>query len=179
MDNMQQFGPLPTRAKQVRRGRFATALILCMCLLSTALASRGHATESVVYSFAGGNDGAGPEAGLIVDQNGVFYGTTAAGGGTGCAPQSAGCGTAFSLTPPATPGGTWTETVLHSFVGEPDGAAPKAALLAGKGGVLYGATSSGGASNAGIVFELTPPSTPGGPWTESILYSFTGGVDGS
>ena len=42
-------------------------------------------------------------------------------------------------------------------------------------GNLYGFSGSGGAYGKGAVFELTP--SPGG-WTETILYSFTGGSDG-
>jgi uncharacterized repeat protein (TIGR03803 family) len=29
-----------------------------------------------------------------------------------------------------------------------------------------------------VVFELSPPSTAGGSWTFSLLYSFAGGLDG-
>jgi uncharacterized repeat protein (TIGR03803 family) len=50
----------------------------------------------VLHSFAGGTDGANPEADLT-DVNGTLYGTTRAGGTTsGCA--DAGCGTIFSLS---------------------------------------------------------------------------------
>ena len=31
----------------------------------------------------------------------------------------------------------------------------------------------------GMVFELTPPSTSGGNWTESILWNFGNGTDGN
>jgi hypothetical protein len=49
-----------------------------------------------------------PLAGLIQDAAGSLYGTTSAGGTT------AG-GTVFMLAPPSQSGGSWTETVLHSF----------------------------------------------------------------
>jgi hypothetical protein len=47
--------------------------------------------------------------------------------------------------------------------------------VTGGNGVLYGATSGG---DCGTVFQLTPPSpgTPGDPWTEAVLYTFTGGT---
>jgi uncharacterized repeat protein (TIGR03803 family) len=35
----------------------------------------------------------------------------------------------------------------------------------------------GGESNTGTIFRLSPPSAPGGAWTETILYSFQGGTD--
>ncbi len=58
---------------------------------------------------------------------------------------------------------TWSETVLHSFVGYPsDGRTP--AVLAGSNGKLYGTT--------GTVFELIPPAAAGAPWTETILHDF-------
>jgi len=152
--------------------------MLAVSLALIASAGRSIASESVLYSFAGGSDGLEPVAGLIVDQNGVLYGTTRYGGGSGCV-QNAGCGTVFSLTPPAIAGAVWTEAVLYSFLGGAEGASPMAGLLAGKSGVLYGTTESCGAPNAGTVFELTPPATPGGAWTEDVLYSFSGGIDGS
>ena len=66
-----------------------------------------HWTEKILYSFTGGLDGAGPEAGLVIVGE-VLYGATNRGG-------AANLGTAYSLTPPQSPGGPWTETVLHSF----------------------------------------------------------------
>jgi hypothetical protein len=92
------------------------------------------------------------------------------------------------MTPGA--GGTYTESVLHSFAGvTTDGAYPIAGLTFGAKGALYGTTQSGGSSSCayapmgsatgcGTVFKLTPVAG-GGTYTESILYSFTGGGDGS
>ena len=96
---------------------------------------------------------------------GVLYGTTWLDG--------SGSGTVFQLTPPASPGGAWTETTLYSFTGGSDGGNPVASLVIGDGGVLYGTSSGGGASNAGTVFALKPPTSAGGSWTETVLYSFT------
>ena len=45
-------------------------------------------------------------------------------------------------------------------------------------GNLYGTTIGGGASDAGTVFELMPPASHGGPWTETVMHAFTGGSDG-
>ncbi len=102
----------------------------------------------------------------------MLYGTTTSGGaGAGC---SNGCGTFFQLTPPLAPGGFWTESVLHSFTGQGgDGSQPSGSLAIGKDGALYGTTRSGGASGLGTVYRMTPPGTSGGPWTETVLLSFT------
>src|SRR5580704_4057156 len=78
-----------------------------------------------------------------------------------------------------------TEKVLYSFAGGSDGMFPTSALVGDKSGNLYGTTSEGGnssgcgafgVSSCGTVFQLAPSS---GGWTESIIYSFTGGADGS
>lgn len=135
--------------------------------------SGGAWTEVVIYSFGNTPDGCSPSAGFISGQNGVLYGVTRDGGNSAF-------GTVFSLTPPAVPGQPWTETLLYDFAGIPnDGEYPVGNLVMGANGVLYGATLMGGAAGDGAVFSLTPPATPGGAWTETVLYSFTGAPDGS
>jgi hypothetical protein len=50
-------------------------------------------------------------------------------------------GTAHKLTPPATAGGNWTESVLYKFCTQsscPDGAQPVAGLIFDAEGALYG-----------------------------------------
>ena len=59
-----------------------------------------------------------------------------------------------------------------------NGGYPEAGLISDSQGNLYGTTNRGGASNAGTVFELTPPAIAGGAWTETVLHAFTGGSDG-
>jgi uncharacterized repeat protein (TIGR03803 family) len=73
-----------------------------------------------------------------------------------------------------------TESVIYSF-GEnsEDGGEPLAGLIADQTGALYGTTSFDGPTSQGIVYKLTPPSAPGGAWTESILYAFLGTSGGS
>jgi uncharacterized repeat protein (TIGR03803 family) len=117
--------------------------------------------ETVVYSFAGGTDGADPFAGLI-DVKGTLYGTTANGGGT------YNYGTVFSLDP-----ATGAETVLHSFGGGTDGGIPVASLIDVKG-TLYGTTKVGGTVGAGTVFSLDLATG-----VETVLHSFAGGSDGT
>lgn len=117
-------------------------------------------TENTIYAFTG-DDGADPESTLLLGPGGVLYGTTKAGGnGTYCGP---GCGVVFSLTPPVSPGGVWKQTVLYAFLGhDGDGYTPGGGVVFGPNGVLYGTTLAGGASNAGTVFELTPPNSSAG-----------------
>jgi len=129
--------------------------------------SGGTWTETLVYSFMGSPDGEGPEGSLAIDRNGALYGATLGGG-------SANWGTVFRLTPPVTAGDPWTETVLHSFMPDVDGLHPVAGVVISSGGVLYGATSSGGSAGDGTVFSVAPPVFPGGPWNETVLHSFTG-----
>jgi uncharacterized repeat protein (TIGR03803 family) len=122
--------------------------------------------ETLLHSFEGGNsDGANPIAGVVVDAAGNVYGTTAQGG-------SAGLGTVYMLTPQSN--GTWTETVLYSFLGGNDAATPNSSLTFDAGGNLYG-TAGGGAYGQGTVFKLTHS---GGNWPESIVHTFTGAADG-
>jgi uncharacterized repeat protein (TIGR03803 family) len=60
-----------------------------------------------------------------------------------------------------------------------DGQLPWASsLLLDFSGNLYGTAMKGGAHGYGIAFKLTPPSVSGSPWTETILWAFSGGVDG-
>jgi uncharacterized repeat protein (TIGR03803 family) len=68
------------------------------------------------------------------------------------------------------------EKVLYSFQGGPDGMQPEGPLVSDQAGNLYGTTFYGGTDGLGTVFELSPNGQGG--WTESILYSFTGGADG-
>jgi uncharacterized repeat protein (TIGR03803 family) len=133
-------------------------------------------TEAVLYSFMGGSDGSYPYTSLIIGPTGALYGTTAVGGdgGTPVGCNGLGCGTVFELAPPASPGGTWTETVLYSFTGGVDGSGPSASLVIGTQGQLYGTTEYGGAESDGTVFELAPPASQGDAWTETVLYAFTG-----
>ena len=98
-------------------------------------------THRVLHNFAGGSDGANPYAGVVFGWNGVLYGTTYSGGSS--CPS---CGTVFSLTPPLSTGGTWTEKILYNFVGGADGAIPYAGVAIGSGSVLFGTTQSGGAN---------------------------------
>jgi uncharacterized repeat protein (TIGR03803 family) len=95
----------------------------------------------------GETDGSGPTGAVVAGPNGVIFGATALGG-------SQGCGTVWQLTPPAAPGGRWTEKILHHFQGA-DGCNP-VSIGAGMGGVLYGTAAAGGSTGNGTVFEIVP-----------------------
>jgi uncharacterized repeat protein (TIGR03803 family) len=125
--------------------------------------------ESTLYSFENnGKDGQMPLAGLIFDKAGNLYGTTKEGGAYGR-------GSIFRLTRHA--GGSWGESVLHSFAGgDGDGSFPRAGLIVDAAGSLYGTTVNGGPNNDGTVFKLQIDTN--GVWIESVLHNFAG-TDGS
>jgi len=106
--------------------------------------------EKVLYSFAGGSDGASPYLAGLIDVNGTLYGTTSQAGlpHAGCV-----CGTVFSVST------NGKEKVLHRFAGGSDGAEPFADLI-DVNGTLYGTTFYGGTatcpSGCGTVFSLVP-----------------------
>ena len=100
------------------------------------------ATLTALYSFAGGNDGANPNA-LLRVANGGFYGTTQ-NGGTNLS------GTVFQMTAGGTVRG------LYSFTGGEDGATPFAGLAQGPDGNFYGTAYQGGLYDNGTVFRMTP-----------------------
>jgi hypothetical protein len=121
--------------------------------------------ERQIHLFKAGNDGGGPNGGLIFDKAGSLYGTTV-GGGAGNSPW----GTVFILVPNAKH--SWTEGLLHTFEDGDDGAEPRAGVVMGPTGELWGTASGGGSNFAGTVFHLKKNST--GVWMFGALYSFEG-----
>ena len=152
------------------------AMVIALAILIVMSGTNALASgplEKVIYNFQFNNgiklDGTQPLNGLIADAAGNLYGTTSGGGISTTCP----CGTVFEVSPPASPGGAWTETLLHSFSGgATEGANPFGALTFDSAGNLYGTTIAGGPNNFGTVFELSPPATAGGDWTETVLYFF-------
>jgi uncharacterized repeat protein (TIGR03803 family) len=132
----------------------------------------GGWTLTVLYSFAGGTDGNGPN-GVVMDGLGNLYGTTYSGG-------TYGLGTAYELTPSGQ--GAWSESVLYSFGAYAgDGTRPSTGLVLDTAGNLYGTTRYGGPNGnctfgCGIAFELSR--STGGQWNEAIIYGFLGLDDG-
>jgi uncharacterized repeat protein (TIGR03803 family) len=137
--------------------------------------SNGTWTESVLYQFLGGHDGAYPLSSPIFDGAGNLYGTTKGGGD----PENyctvgyvKGCGVIFELMPNTN--GTWTERTLYQFTGLNDGAYPSGTLTFDGAGDLYGTTYGGGVFGCGVpcgvVFRLTPDRHGG--WIERVIHSF-------
>ena len=117
---------------------------------------------AVLHSFAIPPDGANPVGGLLRDASGNLYGATQSGGG------GYDMGTVFKITP------TGDESVVYSFTGGSDGAAPSGGLVMDASGNLYGMTNGGGASGGkGTVFMITPEGH------ESVVHSFGTGTDGA
>jgi uncharacterized repeat protein (TIGR03803 family) len=104
------------------------------------------ASYSVIYNFsATGGDGANPPAGLLLGNDGAFYGTTASGG-------LGDAGTIFKVNA----NGSGYQIVYNFGLGPIDGVAPESALIQGQDGMLYGTTSEGGYGNGGMVFKVNP-----------------------
>jgi uncharacterized repeat protein (TIGR03803 family) len=120
----------------------------------------GPWTEKVLLSFNGKN-GAVPNA-VTLGSDGSLYGSTHPYGKYG--------GPVYQLTPPSSPGGAWSQTILADF-GTTYSCGPDSPVIVRHGNV-YGSTCLAG---GGEVFELQPPSAPGGSWTNTPLYTFTNG----
>ncbi len=124
-------------------------------------------TETVLYSFTGGNDGGNAASGLALDRQGNLYGTTVIGG-------SFACGTTFELTPQASP--PWHETVLYNFDCAAAGKNPHGGVTLDSQGNLDGTTVAGGTGlcagdGCGVAFQLNST-------VETVLHDFTGNNDG-
>jgi len=104
-------------------------------------------------------DGALPYGGLVLANDGNFYGTTSQGGAANGI-----SGTVFGITPAG------SLTTIHSFDGS-DGANANAPLIQGADGALYGLTPSGGPANSGTFFKITLSGTL------TTLYDFPGALD--
>ncbi len=128
--------------------------------------------ETVLYAFMPGPGGTCPWYGnLIFDRAGNIYGTTYDGGTNDV-------GAVYELVHS---GGSWTETVLHTFSGGNDGSYPQEGLVFDTAGNLYGTTTWGGGNEqclmgCGTVFELSPSN---GSWTENVLTNFGSAADGN
>lgn len=147
--------------------RFPSNLKTLAAIILVASSCASAQTLTTIYNFGfGPADGANPQAGLVLDNSGILFGTTALGG----TPRSN--GTAFRLKLGA--GGGWNEKVLHRFQGPKDGSQPLGRLTVTSSGKVFGTASAGGTNGKGTAFVLTPPAVPGGPWTTKVLYNFGG-----
>jgi hypothetical protein len=146
--------------------------------LQRSPAPDGGWTFTVLHSFnPSTGDASEPYSTPAVGPEGVLYGTTLHGGNVplcqGMTPP--GCGTVYTLQPPAAPGGEWTETTLYTFPGGSNFSTSSPVLCKNPSvctpGSLY--VTGGG------ILELQPPSAPGGDWTPTVLRSgVPGGPEG-
>jgi uncharacterized repeat protein (TIGR03803 family) len=137
----------------MRRGGTLFALSIVAAIAAPAPGS-GHVPVKTLHHFSG-DDGKYPDAPLIRDGQGNFYGTTSRGG-------THDSGTIFKLSPPH------KLTVLYSFTGGADGSFPGGRMVMDAGGNLYGMASNGGVEHAGTIYKYAP----GGSF--EILYAFNG-----
>jgi len=216
-------------------GKLTYRIIVLVC--TAVMIPAFSADYKVIHNFGSGNDGQLPSGPVAIGKGGVLYGTTQYGGnGPSCVFGYQGCGTVFSLTPPGSAGGPWSETVLYNFTGGTDGGVSTEGLAVADNGVIYGAAARGGdaacsfdggavssvvthvtadpdvftvpaitvtfgnapnniyadvlgrlplrihrkhgTNGCGVIFALTPPASPGDPWEENVLHTFTG-ADGA
>jgi uncharacterized repeat protein (TIGR03803 family) len=124
--------------------------VLLIGLVSAAIAaspSRAQ-TYQVLHTFTGTNgDGAEPR-GALIQVGSDFYGTTSSGGDA-TALCSGGCGTVFKLD------SSGSVTTVYSFDASTDDAIlPRAGLVLGPDGSLYGTSPAGGVLNDGAVYRF-------------------------
>ncbi len=144
-------------------------------------------TFQVLHTFTGKLDGANPEgAGLTMDRAGNLYGAAAFGGlETEACSYFGSCGTVYKLS---RKGSGWVFNTLYLFTGGADGNSPDTPIAFGLDGLIYGTTFYGGIPGpcdehgCGIIYSLRPAATACQsalcPWSETVLYRFTGEDDG-
>jgi uncharacterized repeat protein (TIGR03803 family) len=133
---------------------------LCSAQPPARVALAQPASEVVLHNFVAPPRGSDPTAGVIRDSAGNLYGTATEGGAFNS-------GVVYKLDK------TGKQTVLYSFTGGADGSEPHAGLIRDSAGNLYGTTRFGGTFKSGVVYKLEKTGK------ETVLYSFTGGTDGS
>jgi uncharacterized repeat protein (TIGR03803 family) len=109
----------------------------CGIVFEMSPSGGGAYMETILHSFTSqSGDGCTPVGGVILNGAGNLYGTAA-----GCGAH--GLGVVYELS--AGTGGSWTETILHSFAGrsKKDGSTPYSSLLmdAKNGGLPKGSAS--------------------------------------
>ena len=139
----------------------------------------GKWKETVLHVFQpDSGDGSFPQTELTWDHSGNLIGVTPSGGSNRRSACGGNCGTVFQLSPPSTPGGAWTETILYNFKWG-QGVEPRGTPVVAANGAIYGTTYGGGKYGEGVIYRLTPPSIPGGAWNYRVLHAFTAGLDGA
>jgi uncharacterized repeat protein (TIGR03803 family) len=135
----------------------------------TAFKMDSSGAISILHTFEGGTEGAGPEGGLTLGTDGYFYGITTYGG-------TSGNGTVFQMD------SSGDVNTLYSFSGGADGLSAEGGVMQAQDGYFYGTTGGGGDlscqiwtgyEGCGTVFRIDSS----GHFT--TLYTFEGGTDGA
>jgi len=116
----------------------------------------GGWTYTVLFQCGSTSDCSLPVGSLVMDQAGNLYGSSL-------------FGRVFQITKT---GSNWTANVLHNFGVQ---SAPPSPVILDAAGNLYGINPTGGKSNLGFVFELSPSASG---WTVAHLHDFNG-TDGA
>jgi uncharacterized repeat protein (TIGR03803 family) len=116
---------------------------------------------TTLYSFRANTDGWLPFGGVVIDEAGDIFGTTAGGG----APDS---GTVFELVPS---GSSYTESIVHTFSSDVDGSGPMGSPFRDDDGNLFVTTVGGGPRKNGTIVKLSPS---GSTYAETALLSLDG-----
>ena len=151
--------PSPLGLRILRRARFALAAAVALGLVASLCA---QVPEQILKSFGNASQAGSQPVGILVGTDGALYGTTSGGG-------IYNSGTVFRVNVDGS-----HYAVLHAFgANANDGATPRAGLVQGRDGILYGTTSEGGTNGGGIVFRLA---TDGSAYTNlHTCGSFYGG----
>jgi len=145
------------RFASAAHSKLVVGMFALLCLAPAALAGSKY---GVIYRFPNETHGYWPRA-VITDASGNIYGVTQLGG-------QFNEGVVYLLSPPTTKGQPWTRTVLHNFLRGTGG--QLCSLVLDQAGNLYGTAYLEG--TYGVVFELSPPGTPGGAWKETNIHTF-------
>jgi len=120
-------------------------------------------SETLIHQITGNAEGILPECQLLLEANGVLFGTTSDGGLRGNDEEA--YGTVFQLTPS---GSDYTYERLYTFKQPLRGTGPLGSLISDASGAVYGTTLSGGSKTncddggvggtlgCGVVFKLVP-----------------------
>jgi len=170
-------GPLPTAQSMssVHNNPFrplgaGMGVLLLSAAASVSVAASAEASSyNVLFSFCAEGDcsqGSSPQAALVRDAHGNFFGTSLSGGGGNG-------GVVFELKKT---GSGFAYIKLYEFCLEvggacSDGTGPAGGLILDTAGNLYGTTQHGGRGQfGGTVFKLSPGKHD--KWAHKILYSF-------
>jgi uncharacterized repeat protein (TIGR03803 family) len=152
------------RSKYLRAGIVAAMMIVLPVTLLRGSAS-AQTRFTVLHEFtAGANDAFSPAGSMVFDTDGNLYGAARSN--------------VFLFELIHNSDGSWSESIpgINNVVAN----GTRTGLIADQAGNLYG--TSGGADGCpaggrcGIVFKLTKS---GAYWTESVIYAFQDGTDGS